>query len=202
VIPLKWRSTIPLFFILYCVPLAAQTAPASLPVFEIAPEGSSITFFVKSSISIKGTFDKWEAKLSFASPDPTTGVLDIKVQANSVNSGSGITNSTMMGKKFFNAKENPLITFKSTKIVQHGPDTFEVEGLFTIRGVAKSETMTMTVTDRTTGNTAIKGQLAFNRKHYGMHGGVPFVRIDDRVEVDVNLREKRVNGPTLDVKQF
>jgi polyisoprenoid-binding protein YceI len=197
---MKGRLAIPLFFVLCNIPLEAQTSAASLPVFEVAPEGSNISFFVKSSMTIKGVFDKWEANLRFTSPDPTSGVLDIKVQAGSVNSGSGITNSTMTGKKFFNAKVNPLITFKSTKITKRGPDLFDIEGLFTIRGVSKPETMTMTVTDRTTGNTALKGALAFNRKHYGMHGGVPFIRIDDRVEVDINLRERRASGPALDVK--
>jgi hypothetical protein len=34
---------------------------------------SSIKFSVKASVGIKGTFDKWEAKMTFASPDVTTG---------------------------------------------------------------------------------------------------------------------------------
>jgi len=58
------------------ISLEAQTPPAGLPVFEVAPEGSSISFFVKSSIKIKGVFDKWEANLSFT--DPTSGVLDTR----------------------------------------------------------------------------------------------------------------------------
>jgi polyisoprenoid-binding protein YceI len=195
------RSTIPLFLILSYLPLGAQAPPGGFPVFAISPEDSSIRFYVKASISIKGTFDKWDATLSFTSTDPATGVLDIEVQANSVNSGSGMTNSTMTGKKFFNAKVNPLITFKSTKIVQHGPDTFDVVGVFTIRGVSRPETMTMTVSGAGTGSAAIKGQLAFDRKDYGMHSGIPFIKIADRVEVDVDLKEKRVSGPALVEKQ-
>jgi len=34
---------------------------------------------------------------------------------------------------------NPYITFHSTKLVQTGPDTFDVDGDFTIRGVKKAE---------------------------------------------------------------
>ena len=46
---------------------------------------------VKSSVAVNGTFDKWDATLTFASTDSTSGVLDIKIQADSVNTGSGTT---------------------------------------------------------------------------------------------------------------
>jgi polyisoprenoid-binding protein YceI len=49
------------------------------PVFAITPQTSTIKFSVSSSISIAGTFDTWDATLTFTSPDVTTGVLDIKI---------------------------------------------------------------------------------------------------------------------------
>ena len=36
-----------------------------------------------------------------------------------------------------------------------------------------------------------------DRKDYGMNSGIPFIRIADRVEVDVALKWKRVSGPPL-----
>ena len=68
--------------------IRAQT-PAGAPVYKINPEVSKITFFVKASISIDGTFDKWDASLTFTSADVSTGVLDVKIQAASVDTGSG-----------------------------------------------------------------------------------------------------------------
>jgi polyisoprenoid-binding protein YceI len=59
-------------------------------VFVVTPEGNSIKFFVKASVAIGGTFDKWDGTLTFASPDVTTAVLDLKIQADSVNTGSGM----------------------------------------------------------------------------------------------------------------
>ena len=58
-----------------------------------------------------GTFDKWDATLTFTSPDVTTGVLDIKIQADSVNTGSGMKDGKLKSKDFFDVKEDPLITF-------------------------------------------------------------------------------------------
>src|SRR5271163_4992742 len=104
-------------FLLVSFPSRAQ-APADVPVFEITPPagGFKITFNVKASVPIAGVFEKWESTLKFTSPDVTTGVLDIKVDAGSVNTGSGLKDGKLKSKDFFDAKHDPLITFHSTKI--------------------------------------------------------------------------------------
>ena len=173
---------------------------AQAPVFEVTPVDSSIKFDVESSVAIKGTFSKWGATLTFASPELSTGVLEIKIQAESVDTGSGMKDGKLKSKDFFDVKENPLITFKSTKIVQTGPDTFEVDGDFTIRGVTKQEKLALTLTGKGTGSGTIKGIMAFDRKQYGMNSGIPFIKIADRVEVSVALAAKRVSGPPVNLK--
>ena len=174
---------------------------AQVPVFKIMKEDSSVKFSVKASVAINGTFDKWDAGLTFTSTDVTTGVLDIKVQADSINTGSGMKNDKLKGKDFFDVKETPLITFLSKKIVQTGPHTYDVQGDFTIRGVSKPETLTLTVSGEGTGSGEVKGTTAFNRMDYGMTENIPFVKIADTVEVTVDLKGKRVSGPPLNFKQ-
>ena len=142
-----------------------------------------------------------DATLTFTSTDVTTGVLDIKVQADSINTGSGLKDDKLKGKDFFDVKEDPLITFLSKKIVQTGPNTYDVQGDFTIRGVSKPETLTLTVSGEGTGSGEVKGTMAFNRKDYGMTENIPFVKIADTVEVTVDLKGKRVSGPPFDFKQ-
>ena len=94
---------------------------AQAPVFEITPDDSSIKFYVKASVELAGNFDKWTATLKFASTDVTSGVLDVEIQAASVNTGSGMKDDKLKSKDFFNVEQDPLITFKSTKVVQTGP---------------------------------------------------------------------------------
>jgi polyisoprenoid-binding protein YceI len=183
---------------------AALLAPISLaqvPVFAVSPQQSSIKFFVKASVALAGNFEKWDAALTFTSTDVTTGVLDIKIQAASVNTGSGMKDDKLKSKDFFDVQQNPLITFKSTKIVQTGPTTFDVPGTFTIRGVSKPETLTLTVSGAGTGSGSIKGTMAFDRKDYGMNSGIPFIKIADRVEVNIDIYAKRVSGPPIDLKK-
>jgi polyisoprenoid-binding protein YceI len=171
------------------------------PVFAISRAESSISFAVKASVAIQGTFDQWDATLTFTSPDVTTGVLDIEIQAATVDTGSGLKNGKLNGPDFFDVDQNPLITFKSTKIGQSGPNTFEVDGDFTMRGVTKPEKLTLAVSGKGTGSGEIKGTMAFDRKQYGMNSGIPFIRIADRVEVTVSLKGKRISGPPVVFKQ-
>ncbi len=194
------RLPIPVLCLLAFALFPAMT-PAQGPVFVIEQEGSVVRFSVKASVPIEGKFDKWEATLTFPSPDVTTGVLDIKIQADSVDTGSGMKNDKLRGKDFFSAKDNPYITFHSDKVVQTGPMTFDLPGTFTIRGVSKPETLTFTTPDIGKGAGSVKGTMAFDRKQFGMNSGIPFIKIADRVEVSVDLKGKRVSGPPLVLKK-
>jgi polyisoprenoid-binding protein YceI len=162
---------------------------------------STIKFYVKSSVDLTGVFDKWEATLTFTSPDVTTGTLDIKISAASVDTGSGMKNGKLKGKDFFDVESNPTITFQSTKVTQTGPTSFDVDGNFTIRGVTKPVTLKLGITGKGTGEGTINGTMAFDRKDYGMDANIPFIKIADRVEVTVALKGKQVSGPKLVYKQ-
>jgi polyisoprenoid-binding protein YceI len=181
--------------------LPPSISRAQVPVFAITPEDTAVNFSVKASVAIEGKFEKWDAALTFTSPDVTTGVLDVKIQAASVNTGSGMKDDKLRGKDFFDVKQDPLITFHSSKIVQTGPNTFDVPGTFTIRGVSKPEPVTLVVSGNGTGTGDIKGTMAFDRKEFGMNSGIPFIKIADRVEVTVDLHGKRVSGPPLTFKE-
>ena len=168
---------------------------AQVPVYAITPVESKIKFGVKASVPIEGVFDKWDATLTFGSTDLSTGVLEIKIQADSVNTGSGLKDGKLKGKDFFDVKQNPLITFRSTKIIQTGSNTFEVDGEFTIRGVTKPEKLALDLERSGPGVGVITGVMAFDRKEFGMNSGIPFIKVADRVEVNVDLRYKRISGP-------
>ena len=193
------RLAVVLCLLATAVSLSAGQAEA--PVFVITPENSSVKFFVKASVALEGNFEKWDSTLTFTSPELSTGVLEVKIQAASVNTGSGMKDDKLKSKDFFDVKKDPLITFKSTKIVQTGPDTFDVAGNFTIRGVTKAETLNLTLNREGPGSGEVKGTMAFDRKDYGMNSGIPFIKIADRVEVTLALKAKRVSGPPVHLTQ-
>ena len=85
--------------------------------------------------------------------------------------------------------------------MQTGPDTFDVDGDFTIRGVSKDEKLTLKVEGAGTGTGTIDGTMAFDRRQLGMNSGIPFIKIADRVEVTVKLKATRVSGPPVAAKK-
>jgi polyisoprenoid-binding protein YceI len=174
---------------------SARASYAQVPTYEVTPTESSIKFGVESSVSIEGIFEKWDANIKFSSSDVRSAVLDIGIEADSVNTGSHMKDNKLKGKDFFNAKESPLITFKSTKIIQTGPNTFDIEGDFTIRGVTKTEKLTLTSDSKGTPTGTLDGTMAFDRKDYGMTSGIPLIKIANRVEVNVRLKWRRISGP-------
>ena len=195
---LAWARTLELSMLVLCL-VAFCTFPsashAQIPVYEVTPVESTIKFGVESSVPIKGSFNKWNASLKFSSADVRSAVLEIAIQAESVETGSGMKNNKLKGKDFFDVKNSPVITFKSTKVVQTGPNTFDLEGDFTIRGVTKTEKLTVTDNGKGTTSGSITGTMAFDRKDYGMNSNIPFIKIANRVEVNVSLKWKRVSGP-------
>ena len=178
---------------LLALPLSSYAQ--EVPVYLVTPTESSINFGVESSVSIKGIFEKWSTSIQFSSRDVRSATLDIEIEAGSVNTGSHMKDNKLKGKDFFNVKESPLITFKSTKIVQSGPNTFDVEGNFTIRGVTKTEKLTFTSEGKGSPSGSLEGTMAFDRKDYGMTSGIPLIRIANRVEVDVRLKWRQISGP-------
>ena len=181
-----------LWLVVLCIFPSANRA--QVPVYEVTPVESTIKFGVDSSVPIKGTFDKWNASMKFSSTDVRSGVLEIEIQADSVNTGNGLKNNKLKSKDFFDVKDSPTITFTSTKVVQTGPNTFDLQGDFTIRGVTKAEKLTLTDNGKGSTSGSIDGTMAFDRKDYGMNKNIPFVKIANRVEVNVSLKWMRVSG--------
>lgn len=168
---------------------------AQVPTFQVIAPESKVNFKVDASVSIAGVFEKWTANLRFATPYVESGVLEIIVQAASVNAGSSLKEGKLKGGDFFDVKANPEITFRSKKIVQTAPDAYSIIGDFTIRGLTKEETLTVNYSPDKPDEGRIRGLMVFDRKQYGMTHGIPLVHIADRVEVNVDMKIHRTSGP-------
>lgn len=80
--------------------LVPALAQAQGPIFKVTTEESAIHFAVSASVAIDGKFEKWDATLTFPSTDATSGVLDIKIYADSVNTGSGMKDAIPLKKDY------------------------------------------------------------------------------------------------------
>jgi polyisoprenoid-binding protein YceI len=175
--------------------LLPSTGFAQIPTFQVVTADSQVNFKVDASVSIAGVFEKWTSTLRFTTPYVESGVLDIVVDAASVDAGSSFKERKLKGSDFFDVKHNPEITFQSKKIVQTAPDSYAVIGDFTIRGMTNEETLTVTYSPDRPDEGRVRGTMVFDRKQYGMTRGIPLIKIADRVEVVVDLKIHRTSGP-------
>ena len=146
-----------------------------------------------------GNFDKWTATLTFSSREATTGVLDVQIRAASLSTQSSAVGDSLKGKNFLNVEQDPVISFKTNKVVQTGKTTFDLVGSFTMRGVSKPATLNLVIADETKTLGYIQGIVPFEYKDYGMTGND---RNYHRGEVDINLKVQQVSGPQLVRQRF
>jgi polyisoprenoid-binding protein YceI len=178
---------------LLCLPSRAQ-----VPVFQVTPIQSAIRLNTTSSRPLTGNFDKWNATLTFASRDPTSAVLEVEIQTASVHSRNTKNDDELKSKDLLNVAQDPVISFKSDKVVQTGKTTYDLVGNFTMRGVSKSATLKLVIDDHGGGSGYVQGIVPFDLKDYGM----PSKKTDERGEIDLNLKAEKVSGPDLIHKRF
>ena len=95
------KQILPALMVFSCLSFSSVSrgqAPADIPVFKVTPVKSTIKFAVKASVPIEGDFQKWDASFTVTSAAVESGVLDIKIQADSVNTGSGMKDGKLKAK--------------------------------------------------------------------------------------------------------
>lgn len=183
------------------VVVSAMLCPSSraqVPVFQASPIQSSIRFNTTSSRPLTGNFDKWNATLTFASRDPTSAVFQVEIQTASVHSRNSKNDDELKSNDLLNVAQDPVISFKSERAVQTGKTTYDLVGTFTMRGVSKPATLKLVIAEQGSGSGYVQGIIPFNLKDYGMTSR----KIDERGEVDLNLKAEQVSGPGLIHKRF
>jgi hypothetical protein len=107
---------------------------SGVPILKFTPEGSIVNFNVSASVPMAGKFDKWDASLAFTSREFSTGVLDIKIDAASVNTGSGMKDGKLRSKDFFDAKDDPYLENRDYMILVIGKAQKKFSEPFDSRG--------------------------------------------------------------------
>jgi len=121
------------------LPLSAVQAAET---FEIDPVHSSISFKVRhlNVADFYGRFNEIKGTVSFDKDAPEKSSVTAEVAVESIDTHNDKRNQHLKSPDFFNAKQFPAISFKSTKVEKDGDD-FKVTGDFTLHGVTKSITV-------------------------------------------------------------
>lgn len=126
-----------------------------------------------------GSIPDMSGTLSFDANDAAKNSVSVTVKPASVMSWVPGRDKHLAGPDFFNSKEFPEITFKSTSWKKVDNDTYEVTGDFTMLGVTKSITAQVEHVGSGTHPQSKKPIIGFHteftvdRSEFGMNYGIP-----------------------------
>ena len=110
--------------------------------YKVDPTNSSVIFGVKHNgvTNFYGAFKDISGTVTFDSADALKSSVEITVPVESVDTRNEKRDQHLKSPDFFNAKQFPTITFKSTKVEGSG-DNYKITGDLTIHGVTKPVTV-------------------------------------------------------------
>ena len=110
--------------------------------FKVDPVHSFVLFSVQhlGIANTYGRFNDISGMVVFDKDNPSKSSVELLVQVESLDTHNSIRDRSVKSPDFFDAKQFPTMTFKSTKVEGSG-DTFKVSGDLTIHGVTKPLTV-------------------------------------------------------------
>lgn len=172
----------------------ATAAPAKADVagaYKIDDVHSSAFFRVMHAGAGQfwGRFNDVSGSMSFDAAGVPTA-FDISIAIESVDTANEKLDGHLKSPDFFNAKEFPAMTFKSTGVKKLENGMYEVTGDLSMHGVTKAITAMIEVTGHSNmmGKRAgVEATFSVKRSEFGMNYGVEKGVLGDNTRVLVNL---------------
>jgi polyisoprenoid-binding protein YceI len=186
--------------------LGAASLPAAAESWSIDTSHSSVGFSVKHMMvtNVRGTFDRFTAKVDGSPADPTTAKISAAVEVASVDTRDAKRDEHLRSADFFDAAKFPEMTFASTKVEKTSGTTAKVTGNLTLRGVTKPVVLDVEYTSalkNPRGKTVIGATATgkINRKDFGVSwsrsldgGGLV---VGDEVAIQLDLQFVKSDAP-------
>ncbi|MGD0138790.1 MAG: YceI family protein [Tepidisphaeraceae bacterium] len=135
----------------------------SFVVFDIHHFGAGYVY---------GTFGGPTGTVGYDSTDLTKTSFDLSVDTASIETRNENRDKDLKGPDYFDVKQFPTMTFKSTSVTKTGDQTMAVTGDLTVRGVTKSITVPIEITGTATmmgkTRTGFRADFKIDRRDYGM----------------------------------
>ncbi len=150
--------------------------------YDVDPVHSFINFRAKHlNVSYAyGRFVGPKGTLVIDEADPSKSTLEVSVQADKITTDHEGRDKHLKGPDFFDVKQFPTISFKSTSVKKTDDTKWEVAGDLSLHGVTKP--LTVTVTRIGTGpgmkgetRTGLESMFTVKRSDFGMTNMIPAV---------------------------
>lgn len=160
-------TVVALTFVLLLI--AAGTAGAQV-TYQIDPAHTNVVFKVKhlDVAWVYGRFNDIRGTVTYDPARPEAGALDITIATDSVDTNQPKRDQHIKSPDFFNAKQFPVITFKSSAVARSG-DGMTITGTLFLNGVSKQITVPFAITGQTDdgkGTKRIGGEAEFSLNRF------------------------------------
>jgi polyisoprenoid-binding protein YceI len=170
----------------------ATASIAAADDLKVDPVHSFVVFSVHHFQAgyVFGTFAGPSGDVTYDPADLEKTSFNVQVSIDTLDTRNKNRDKDLKGPDFFNVKQFPTMTFKSTGVKKTGDTTMDVTGDLTLKGVTKSITvpMEMTGTGVAMGKTrtGFETNFTIKRTDFGVSGDPP-PAIGDEVRVIVAL---------------
>jgi polyisoprenoid-binding protein YceI len=161
--------------------------------YAVDPGHSSAIFRIKhnNAAFLYGRINAPEGSIVYDAAQPEASSFNITMKAANIDTNNANRDNQLKSPSFFNAKEFPNLTFKSTSVKKGEGDSLEVSGDLTIHGVTKPLTVKLDHTENGNGILAgFEGTFTVNRSDFGMKEMLNTVGDDVRIIVSFEARKK------------
>jgi polyisoprenoid-binding protein YceI len=131
-----------LFILVVGLVTAFLLSAKAADTFKLDPVHSFVLFSVQhlGVANTYGRFNDVAGTVIFDRDNPSRSSVDLTVRVESLDTHNAIRERSLMSPDFFDVKQFPTMTFKSTKVEGSG-DALKVSGDLTIRGVTRPVTV-------------------------------------------------------------
>jgi polyisoprenoid-binding protein YceI len=168
----------------------AEAFAVSAGHYSIEPS-SRIAFTVgqMAGNGIAGSFSRFSGSFDLDPKNLAKSSVAFTLAPASVSASQQRITDFLRSSAVFDVDNHPSITFRSTRVVQTGPDTARIEGVLTARGKARNETFLASLADHDATSVAFKITGDIMRTPYGMGVGTPIY--SNVVHFDMTLRGQK-----------
>jgi len=136
---------------------------------------SEVAFQVRHLLTkLRGRFTDFAGTIEFDEAHPELSSITVTIRAASIDTAQPDRDKHLRSDDFFGVDQFPELRFVSTGMTRSGPDSFDVAGTMTIRGVSKPVVVPVTALGKArdpwgTEKLGFEAEFKLNRKDYGLN---------------------------------
>ena len=147
--------------------------------YKLDTDNSKVGFSVKHKITrdVYGEFLKSFGTADYSSKSGKLFNIESEIDVQSIDTGNTRRDRHLKSADFFDAKNHPIIYFKSNNVVLISENKYKVYGNLTMRGVEKEIILEGEKIKDSNGNIFFNATSIINRQDFGISWNRPFQKI-------------------------